>query len=234
MISSQTTKQSNCRQSFNRRRSADSNDKDEHSGNSYGKIIKVIAVSGPQWKIDQGCCNGTDSGVWCSNLGTSMNACCDYPATHFSHISFFGVKRQFIRHSIQQVLWAHVTTQVPRRSWTAKTLYICQVTANLGARATWSMVARFSLRCALDGSGLHLAVLGSRSLNVTVVDRLLNSSDRLICKLLVFEHCIGVSNSPGNNVLNLYLQKASSSSVRLYVSGYMKYTNKNSKVIHPQ
>ena len=172
--------------------------------------------------MDQGCCNGTDSGVWCSNLGTSMNACCDYPATHFSHISFFGVKRQFIRHSIQQVLWAHVTTQVPRRSWTAKTLYICQVTANLGARATWSMVARFSLRCALDGSGLHLAVLGSRSLNVTVVDRLLNSSDRLICKLLVFEHCRVVSNKSSPFPSTINLQNANSSRVRLYVSGYMK------------
>ena len=84
------------------------------------------------------------------------------------------------------------------------------------------LLTRYGLSSALDSSSLHLAVLGNRSVVVAVVDSLLDSSDSLVGKLLVFEHCEQVSGSSIQVVFVMYLQKASSSSVRLYVSGYMR------------
>ena len=84
------------------------------------------------------------------------------------------------------------------------------------------LLTRHGLCRALDGSSLHLAVLGNRSIVVAVVDGLLDSPDSLVGKLLVFEHCEKVSGSSIQVVFVMYLQKASSSSVRLYVSGYIR------------
>lgn len=66
------------------------------------------------------------------------------------------------------------------------------------------------------------------------VDLLFHSLNSLVCERLIFEHCHLVSKHASIQNPWLDLQKVSSSRVRLYVSGYMKYTNKNSKVIHPQ
>ena len=75
------------------------------------------------------------------------------------------------------------------------------------------------------------------TINVTMfmvlVDLLLDGSNSLIGERLVFEHCSVVSfDSFLSSAIDL--QKVNSSSVRLYVSGYRKYTKMSSKVIQPQ
>lgn len=72
------------------------------------------------------------------------------------------------------------------------------------------------------------------SIDVSFVDLLLDSLDGLVGERLVFEHYFNISDFPSKKSSGFDLQKVSSSSVRLYVSGYMKYTNKNSNVIQPQ
>lgn len=72
------------------------------------------------------------------------------------------------------------------------------------------------------------------AIDMCLVDLLLDSLDSLIGKRLVFKHCDTVSQPSLITRIKLDLQNVSSSSVRPYVSGYMKYTNKNSKLIHPQ
>ena len=62
---------------------------------------------------------------------------------------------------------------------------------------------------------LHVAVL------VVLVDLFLDSADRLVGQSLVFEHCAVVSGIIQTREMG-NLRKVNSSSVRLYVSGYMK------------
>ena len=90
------------------------------------------------------------------------------------------------------------------------------------------------LHSTLDGRDVRLVSDLLAIVNVSLVDLLLDSMDGLVGKGLVFEHCFLISTClyPPNQPQNL--QKVSSSKVRPYVSGYMKYTNKNSNVIQPQ
>jgi hypothetical protein len=90
------------------------------------------------------------------------------------------------------------------------------------------------LDSALNRPSLDLAINAiNLALKMVLVDLFLDSLDSLVGECLVFEHCVIVSNkSQSCDARNL--QKANSSRVRLYVSGYMKYTNIPSNVIHPQ
>jgi hypothetical protein len=56
------------------------------------------------------------------------------------------------------------------------------------------------------------------ALYVSLINRLLDRACSLVSQLLVLEHCFTVSTAP-HPVLARHLQKVSSSSVRLYVSG---------------
>ena len=86
---------------------------------------------------------------------------------------------------------------------------------------------------AFNPGGLNFAVIFG-SFDVTLVNSLLDSSDRLIGERVILKYCTEVSVWSVVVVAEFHLQNVSSSSVRLYVSGYMKYTNVNSNVIHPQ
>ena len=72
------------------------------------------------------------------------------------------------------------------------------------------------------------------SINLRCVNLFLHSLDSLISEGFIFEHCHRISKLFLKVDLQYDLQNASSSSVRLYVSGYIKYTNRNSNEIHPQ
>ena len=117
--------------------------------------------------------------------------------------------------------------------WRGRYCSTCAPTMYHEAKRPGSALATCKLSSALDRGCLDFSVIRD-TFNVAFVDGLLDSLDRLISKRLVLKHCIIVSMRSSCDPLRLYLQKASSSSVRLYVSGYIKYTNVNSNVIHPQ
>jgi len=108
------------------------------------------------------------------------------------------------------------------------------VGSELAVEVACSTVILASLDGALDSPSLGLLMdTINFSMLMIFVDLLLDGSDSLIGERLIFEHCLLVSVTPLLPRAG-YLQKVNSSSVRLYVSGYMKYTKMSSKVIQPQ
>jgi hypothetical protein len=79
-----------------------------------------------------------------------------------------------------------------------------------------------SLDSTLNGPSLDLAFHAiNLALEMILVDLFLDGLDSLVGEFLVFEHCFVVSIK-SNSCEARNLQKANSSRVRLYVSGYMK------------
>ena len=85
----------------------------------------------------------------------------------------------------------------------------------------------------LNRGAFDFAVLGIM-LRMGFINLLLNSLDSFVGESFIFEHCFNVSLGTHLAYVAQHLQKANSSRVRLCVSGYMRYTNMNSKEIQPQ